>query len=177
MSCSLRSSAILWCTKTGHEPPVPTSSRPELLNRPIQPLPNFRDVDLSHRHPCSSFRLVSDVLRYYMKHHIGLTELADSCPLPGSTKGFIKWVSIILTLSKVMLEEAKALRILKSGWTALGCWQYHPLHQNSQRGVDNCKSQDDTGHKGCASTATHLQHDGWSLTMLTPETQVPGFNS
>lgn len=71
MSCSLRSSAILWCTKTGHEPPVPTSSRPELLNRPTQPLPSFRDVDLSHRHPCSSFRLISDVLRYYMKHHIG----------------------------------------------------------------------------------------------------------
>jgi len=85
----------------------------------------------------------------------------------------LRKVSLVLRLAEVMPEEVAVLPIPTSAWTPLGCWQKQPLHHNGQKGEDNCKKHE-TAHTGCGSTTTHLQQDGWSLTVLTLEMQVPG---
>lgn len=71
-----------------------------------------------------------------------------------------------------MPEKTAALPILTTAWTPLECWQEQPLHQNGQGGEDNCKSMNLVTQG--QSTNAHLQQDGWSLSVLTLETQVPG---
>lgn len=44
ISCSLRSPASLYCTKTGMSPHFPPQPRAELLHRPTQPLPTLKMV-------------------------------------------------------------------------------------------------------------------------------------
>lgn len=135
MSCSLILPSSLSCTKMGHGLPIPTSA---WTWDPLKPC-SISEVLACNSHSYSSVRHPSTVLRYYGKHHIGWTELRVLSPA-GSHWCFRKQVSLLLRLPEAMPEEAAALPIPTSAWTPLGCWKEQPLHQNGQRGDNNCKS-------------------------------------